>query len=98
MNHSELNFAMNQYFFRLIVHQLHLSVWFIRRVVVSLSSNPSHLTLLAAGTLSTGGGGGGGSLVDTVLDTVAGFIAGATLPNQSNNGKTLDKHDRKGAS
>jgi len=47
---------------------------------------------------SSSGGGGGGGLVDTVLDTVAGFIAGATLPNQSNNGKTLDKHDRKGAS
>jgi len=47
---------------------------------------------------SSSGGGGGGGLVDTVLDTVAGFIAGATLPNQSNNGKTLDKHTRKGAS
>ena len=54
------------------------------------------------GILSTGGEG----LVDTVLDTVAGLIAGATLPNQSNNGKTLDKpdlkslpkSDRKGAS
>jgi len=34
-------------------------------------------------------GGGGGGLVDTVLDTVAGLIAGATLPNQAN-GKTLD--------
>ena len=79
---------------------LHLGVWFIRRIDVSLwdiSSSPSHLTLLLAGILSTGGGGGGG-LVDTVLDTVAGLIAGATLPNQSNNGKTLDKHDRKGAS
>ena len=28
-------------------------------------------------------------MVDTVLDTVAGLIAGATLPNQAN-GKTLD--------
>ena len=43
--------------------------------------------------LSSGGGGGG--LVDTVLDTVAGLIAGATLPNQANNGKTLDKPDGK---
>jgi len=44
---------------------------------------------------SSGAGGGGGGLVDTVLDTVAGFIAGATLPNQANNGKTLDKPDGK---
>ena len=28
-------------------------------------------------------------MVDTVLDTVAGLIAGATLPNNNNNGKTL---------
>ena len=34
-------------------------------------------------------------MVDTVLDTVAGLIAGATLPNQANNGKTLDKPDGK---
>ena len=27
--------------------------------------------------------------MDTVLDTVAGLIAGATLPNNNNNGKTL---------
>jgi len=44
---------------------------------------------------SSSSGGGGAGLVDTVLDTVAGFIAGATLPNQSNNGKTLDKPDSK---
>jgi len=44
---------------------------------------------------SSSSGGGGAGLVDTVLDTVAGFIAGATLPNQSNNGRTLDKPDSK---
>jgi len=61
----------------------------------------------ASSSSSSSSGGGGGGLVDTVLDTVAGLIAGATLPNQSNNnGKTLDapggkslpKSDRTGAS
>jgi len=43
----------------------------------------------ASSSSSGAAGGGGGGLVDTVLDTVAGLIAGATLPNQAN-GKTLD--------
>ena len=32
--------------------------------------------------------------MDTVLDTVAGLIAGATLPNNNNNGKTLPNNQQ----
>jgi len=47
---------------------------------------------LASSSSSSSSNGGGGGLVDTVLDTVAGFIAGATLPgSQGGNGKSLDK-------
>ena len=37
-------------------------------------------------------------MVDTVLDTVAGLIAGATLPNNqdNNNGKTLPNNNNNG--